>query len=69
MTGFFLHVGIRIVAEFLLLKLVEIVHHCPFADEREKLWFDLISSFAFCLNGGNIISIIVGKNHIISVDL
>ena len=68
MTGFFLHICIRIVAEFLLFELLVIVHHGSFADEGEELGFDLIGSFAFGLNRGNVITIIVGENHFISVD-
>jgi hypothetical protein len=69
MTEFFLHVCIRIVAEFLFLELLVIVHHGSFADEGEELGFNFIGSFAFGLDGGNIISIIVGENHVIGVDI
>jgi hypothetical protein len=69
MTEFFFHVGRRKVVVFLFLKLGHIVYKTLFIDEREKLRLNFIGCLAFGRDGRNVISIIICKNHIISVDI
>jgi hypothetical protein len=69
MAQLFLHVGRRKVVEFLFLKLGHMIYETLFVDEREKLWLNFIGCLAFGRNGRNVISIIIGEHHIISVDI
>ena len=54
---------------FLVFEFVVGVNVGFFGDEGEKFGLNLIGSFAFGLNGGYVIPIIISKNHVIGVNI
>jgi len=68
MAGFFLHVDGWEIVNFIVIKLVEIIHGGFFTYERQQLRFNLVCGFTLCCNGGDVVSIFVGKHHVFSIN-